>query len=168
VAAALAVGVVAVGAVMAGTSLLSGDNEGQALPDHRPGPTAVLPTGDGSLRTSAPAPGPSGSPSTGAGTATASPSASPSAPTTASSAVLTRASAAAPLLGVGASGPEVQELQMRLKQEHVYAPKVDSVYDTDVESAVARYQRAHGISGDPSGTYGPNTRRVLESRTTEP
>jgi hypothetical protein len=163
-----------VSAVVFGTELLSGGSDETLRPDGRIGPTAVLPTGDGGADTGLPSASPSsasGSPSTG-------PSATSSeSPTESSSASPSRSTGGpgagagqggGPVLSQGSSGPEVQELQLRLEQAGVYRPKADGSYDEDVASAVSRYQRAHGISGDPDGVYGANTRRLLESQTSEP
>jgi peptidoglycan hydrolase-like protein with peptidoglycan-binding domain len=73
------------------------------------------------------------------------------------------------VLREGDTGPQVVELQKRLGQLLLaYIGPDDGVYDTDVANAVARYQRAHGITADPSGVYGPATRADLESRTHAP
>ncbi|UNO42308.1 peptidoglycan-binding domain-containing protein [Streptomyces sp. MST-110588] len=72
------------------------------------------------------------------------------------------------VLREGASGPEVVELQDRLRQVGGYAGPADGRYDADVREAVAAYQRAYQVRGDPEGVYGPWTRRSLESRTDEP
>jgi putative peptidoglycan binding protein len=70
-------------------------------------------------------------------------------------------------LRAGDSGPEVAELQRRLKQAGalVESVPVDGVYSQLVELAVAEYQVRNGVRGDDSGEYGPNTRRALESET---
>lgn len=68
----------------------------------------------------------------------------------------------------GDSGPEVAELQRRLKQAGALqqdAPE-DGVYSSDVQQAVARYQEDRDVRGDNYGEYGPYTRRALESQTT--
>lgn len=64
----------------------------------------------------------------------------------------------------GDVGPEVAELQRRLKQAGVLdedAPE-DGVYSRQVRQAVAKYQARNGVRGDETGEYGPNTRRSLE------
>ncbi|MFF8861128.1 peptidoglycan-binding protein [Streptomyces sp. NPDC015139] len=67
----------------------------------------------------------------------------------------------------GDTGPEVTDLQERL----LHVPDVyrggstSGVYDTTLTEAVARFQLWYGISGDETGVYGDDTRRVLESRT---
>ncbi|QIY55302.1 peptidoglycan-binding protein [Streptomyces sp. RPA4-5] len=72
------------------------------------------------------------------------------------------------MLREGAGGPEVVELQERLRQLAVYPGPEDGRYDTDVRDAVARYQRTYGVAGDPVGVYGAPTRASLESRTQAP
>ncbi|MGP3925446.1 peptidoglycan-binding domain-containing protein [Streptomyces sp. 8N616] len=180
--AAAAAVVASVGAVLLGMQLLSGGDSGgdddRAAPDERVRPTAVLPTGDGALPTGPPL-SQTGKPTGSPGTADPGRSASASKPASSRPTVTAARDrnagessgpvvAASVVIGPGESGAEVLELQLRLKQEHAYAPKADGVYDSDVQSAVARYQRNHDVPGDPVGTYGPNTRRMLESRTTEP
>lgn len=67
----------------------------------------------------------------------------------------------------GDSGPEVAELQRRLKQAGALdedAPE-DGVYSQQVQQAVAQFQARNRVRGDEYGEYGPNTRRVLESQT---
>ncbi|MCH6160080.1 peptidoglycan-binding protein [Streptomyces marispadix] len=67
----------------------------------------------------------------------------------------------------GDRGPEVTELQRRLKQAGALdedAPE-DGVYSRDVQQAVARFQSWNDVRGDEFGEYGPNTRRALESQT---
>ncbi|USA05349.1 peptidoglycan-binding protein [Streptomyces lydicamycinicus] len=50
----------------------------------------------------------------------------------------------------------------------MYPGPEDGRYDADVRDAVARYQRAYGVAGDPDGVYGAATRASLESRTQAP
>ncbi|NKY15815.1 peptidoglycan-binding domain-containing protein [Streptomyces somaliensis] len=57
------------------------------------------------------------------------------------------------------------ELQYRLRQLGMYGNAMDGRYDKGVERAVARYQERRGITADPSGVYGPTTRRALEAET---
>ncbi|MFG1806311.1 peptidoglycan-binding protein [Streptomyces sp. NPDC049040] len=66
-----------------------------------------------------------------------------------------------PVLQVGASGPEVTDLQQRLTEVWVYHGPVDGQYDSGVEKAVATFQIWYGVDGDPSGVYGPATRAAL-------
>ncbi|MEU0114152.1 peptidoglycan-binding domain-containing protein [Streptomyces bobili] len=67
----------------------------------------------------------------------------------------------------GAAGPEVTDLQQRLRRiPNVYDDgATDGRYDTVLAEAVARFQLWYGIRGDESGVYGDDTRRDLESRT---
>ncbi|WP_037955675.1 peptidoglycan-binding domain-containing protein [Streptomyces sulphureus] len=70
-------------------------------------------------------------------------------------------------LSVGDTGPEVVDLQRRLKQVgklDADAPE-DGTYSTQVQEAVLRYQVENRIEGDRWGDYGPATKRSLESRT---
>ncbi|WP_314172480.1 peptidoglycan-binding domain-containing protein [Streptomyces winkii] len=67
----------------------------------------------------------------------------------------------------GDSGPEVAELQRRLKQVGALDEDAaeDGVYSQQVQQAVTRYQAQNNVRGDDFGEYGPNTRRALESET---
>lgn len=67
-----------------------------------------------------------------------------------------------PVLREGDSGPEVVELQYRLRQTYAYRGDVDGRYDGEVREGVARFQEWYGVRGDPEGVYGPHTRRALE------
>jgi hypothetical protein len=62
-------------------------------------------------------------------------------------------------LSLGSTGNEVTELQRRLTAEGVYSGPITGYYGPLTESAVKKYQSAHGI--DPAGYIGPNTRAVL-------
>ncbi|WP_225830767.1 peptidoglycan-binding protein [Streptomyces sp. NK08204] len=76
---------------------------------------------------------------------------------------------AAPLvLRRGDKGPEITELQLRLRQLNLYGDQANGVFTRPVEDAVRRYQLARGIQGDDPGTYGPATRASLESETSQP
>ncbi len=65
----------------------------------------------------------------------------------------------------GDRGPEVTELQNRLREVWLYAGPPDGNYNDQVRSAVVIYQSYQDIEGDPVGVYGPNTRGVLEAET---
>ncbi|MET7733509.1 peptidoglycan-binding domain-containing protein [Streptomyces sp. NPDC005402] len=67
----------------------------------------------------------------------------------------------------GDSGPEVSDLQERLRRiPNVYDNgSTEGTYDTTLTAAVARFQLWYGIRGDEDGVYGDDTRRDLESRT---
>jgi len=60
------------------------------------------------------------------------------------------------------------ELQKRLQEAWVYQGPANGRYDSKVENAVSQYQSWMNIQGDPSGVYGPETRRALEASTQEP
>jgi hypothetical protein len=68
----------------------------------------------------------------------------------------------------GDSGPEVAELQQRLRRiPNVYDDgSTAGRYDAVLKEAVARFQLWYGIRGDETGVYGNDTRQDLESRTT--
>ncbi|MEU5323542.1 peptidoglycan-binding protein [Streptomyces sp. NPDC021056] len=93
--------------------------------------------------------------SSASATATSSPTSSPS-------------QGEAPVLRLGDRGPEVIELQLRLRQTGFFGGEADGVYDREVESAVRAYQLTRVVVDDESGVYGPATRTSLESETSEP
>ncbi|MEU4659035.1 peptidoglycan-binding protein [Streptomyces sp. NPDC023723] len=74
----------------------------------------------------------------------------------------------ATVLRRGDAGPEVTELQLRLRQLHLYMDDVDGDYGRRVEDAVRTFQWARGIHSEELGTYGPKTREQLERETQEP
>ncbi|MFF9085192.1 peptidoglycan-binding protein [Streptomyces sp. NPDC014991] len=76
--------------------------------------------------------------------------------------------AAAPVLRRGDTGPQVTELQQRLRRLNLYGDQVNGVFTRPVEDAVRNYQLARGIKGDTLGEYGPATRSSLESETAQP
>nr|WSX74304.1 peptidoglycan-binding protein [Streptomyces sp. NBC_00899]WSX79631.1 peptidoglycan-binding protein [Streptomyces sp. NBC_00899] len=110
---------------------------------------------------------------------TAPPSSAPASPSPSVSASATTTATAPPsstpppgdastqpgVLQVGASGPEVEDLQQRLTAVWVYHGPVDGQYDSHVEHSVAMFQVWYGVQGDPSGVYGPATRAALEAAT---
>ncbi|MFF2851455.1 peptidoglycan-binding protein [Streptomyces sp. NPDC058001] len=163
-------------------------HEDTALPDTpRSAPDTAEPepsSPSASARSSAPAPA-NPSPPAPSGTRSGSPSSSPSsspspnssapstpsspAPSTAKAGGSTAPQPPAPpapdeTLRRGDEGPEVQRLQERLRQLRLYSGRMNGVYSSRVEEAVARYQWARGID-EESGVYGPKTRRSLESET---
>lgn len=73
-----------------------------------------------------------------------------------------------PVLRLGDEGPEVTELQLRLRQIGLYAGDIDGDYDRSVEGSVRTYQLTRVILSEPSGVYGTATRTSLESETSEP
>ncbi|MFC8227105.1 peptidoglycan-binding protein [Streptomyces sp. NPDC057287] len=186
--------VAAVGAAVAavvGTAAFAGglfddeDGRDSALPEV----TATAPDRGGEPAASVSA-SPSASPSaTPSSSATTSPSASPS-PSVSPSASRSAAAPASPspsasattapptttaappveevsagTLRPGDQGAEVSELQRRLQEVWVYRGPDDGAYSERVEQAVAEYQRWVSVTGDPSGVYGPETRRALEAHT---
>ncbi|KUL46925.1 peptidoglycan-binding domain-containing protein [Streptomyces regalis] len=133
-------------------------SEGTSSAAASPSPTAspsTPPTGGSDDPN--PSPTPTGTPSGPGTTASASPTPAPSAPQD-----------AAPVLRLADQGPEVTELQLRLRQIGYYGGAVDADYDREVESAVRTYQLTRVILSDESGVYGKATRRSLESETSEP
>ncbi|GGZ51242.1 peptidoglycan-binding domain-containing protein [Streptomyces bluensis] len=119
---------------------------------------------------------PSASPSTPDGSArpSSSPSPTPSAP---SPSVTSSESPGSEEVGeerssrtlrLGDDGPEVSELQLRLRQVAVYFGDIDESFDEQVEAAVRRYQFTRDIDEDDRGVYGAATRERLESETEEP
>ncbi|MCC9741855.1 peptidoglycan-binding domain-containing protein [Streptomyces sp. MNU89] len=191
-----AAAVVAVCAGVLGTGLLGGDKEERAAPNENSlTPTAVLPT-DGNGPSASASASPSASVSANGGSPSASatdssPSASPSGaagsaapdgtpnPTRASGSVSDAPDEPGdgsgsgqddpPILQKGMSGPEVLEMQQRLNQVGLFSTvDEDGSYDEQDERAIANYQLWNGVEGDPSGVYGPATRRSLEERTEEP
>ncbi|MFI8187743.1 peptidoglycan-binding protein [Streptomyces sp. NPDC085946] len=73
-----------------------------------------------------------------------------------------------PVLRRGDRGPEVTELQLRLRQLYLYNDEASGYFSPRVEEALRNYQWARGISADELGVYGPATRTRLESETREP
>ncbi|MEU9113031.1 peptidoglycan-binding protein [Streptomyces sp. NPDC048483] len=179
---------VAATAVLLGTDMLSGGERDRAAPpDHSTvAPTAAFPThgSPGPSATGPSSPHPSQAPSqrpssrpTSRDTLTPhrTPTPRPPAPTRASGSVSrppdgqpSTAPTGPIALREGSSGPEVAELQNRLRQLARYLGPDDGRYDADVRAAVARYQEAYGVTGDPDGVYGEQTRASLESQTDEP
>ncbi|MGR8010768.1 peptidoglycan-binding protein [Streptomyces hypolithicus] len=76
--------------------------------------------------------------------------------------------AAVTTLSRGDRGPEVAELQGRLKQVWLYNGPEHGQFNDRVEQAVSVYQSYKSIEGDPEGVYGPNTRAALEAETQQP
>ncbi|MEU6147859.1 peptidoglycan-binding domain-containing protein [Streptomyces sp. NPDC047081] len=107
------------------------------------------------------------SPTPTGSTAPTGPSSSATATTTGAPAP-TESGGQAPVLRLGDKGPEVVELQLRLKQIGYYDGNADGDFDSDVQSAVRSYQFTRFILTDESGVYGHPTRTALEAETTEP
>ncbi|MFJ7154506.1 peptidoglycan-binding protein [Streptomyces sp. NPDC101118] len=74
----------------------------------------------------------------------------------------------APTLSEGDQGPEVVELQQRLKEAGYYWGPANGRYSRKLEDAVARFQQYAHVQEDPRGVYGPETRATLERFTHEP
>lgn len=72
------------------------------------------------------------------------------------------------VLSRGDTGPEVKELQQRLRQLYLYMGEPHGTYDTPVEEAVTRFQYARGTRDDGRGVYGRATRAALEAETRAP
>ncbi|MFJ8795320.1 peptidoglycan-binding protein [Streptomyces sp. NPDC102462] len=73
-----------------------------------------------------------------------------------------------PVLRRGDSGPEVTELQLRLKQLNLYWASANGRFDRHLEDAVRTYQWTRGIREDEPGVYDAATRTSLESETSQP
>ncbi|MGW3108481.1 peptidoglycan-binding protein [Streptomyces sp. NPDC001100] len=99
---------------------------------------------------------------TGSTVPTETPSGAPTAPSPSAS------NGQALVLRFGDKGPEVVELQLRLRQIGLYGGAADGDYDREVESAVRSYQLTRLVLQDESGVYGTATRVALESETSEP
>ncbi|MFC8293378.1 peptidoglycan-binding protein [Streptomyces sp. NPDC057242] len=67
-------------------------------------------------------------------------------------------------VGRGSSGPDVADLQRRLRRLRLYAGPADGVFGESVEAALRRYQVARHIPQE-DGAYGPLTRAVLRAET---
>ncbi|MFI6372233.1 peptidoglycan-binding protein [Streptomyces sp. NPDC050546] len=121
---------------------------------------------------------PSASPSPSAPSPSASPSrtASPSAPETSASASSpgktppgnSRQNGDPTVLRLGDRGPEVTELQSRLRQLFLYDDDTDGTFDNRLQEAVRNYQYSRGVQSDDLGVYDRETRTRLESETREP
>ncbi|QWB25910.1 MULTISPECIES: peptidoglycan-binding protein [Streptomyces] len=121
---------------------------------------------------------PSTSPSPSETSASPSPSqtASPSAPETSASASgsakkppdNSRQNGEPTVLRLGDRGPEVSELQSRLRQLFLYDDDTDGTFDDRLQDAVRNYQYSRGIQADDLGVYDRDTRTKLESETQEP
>ncbi|MFI6872529.1 peptidoglycan-binding protein [Streptomyces sp. NPDC050400] len=65
----------------------------------------------------------------------------------------------------GDRGPEVAELQSRLRRLNLYPGEPNGNFNGPTEYAVRTYQISRGITSDTPGTYGPSTRESLERET---
>ncbi|MEU9917865.1 peptidoglycan-binding domain-containing protein [Streptomyces sp. NPDC051001] len=144
------------------------DEQSTASDPSSPGPSASMTSAQpppsvtsspDTTTTAAPLPptgtAPTATSSSATATATGSPTSSPS-------------HGEAPVLRLGDRGPEVIELQLRLRQTGFFAGEADGVYDREVENAVRAYQLTRVVVEDEPGVYGPATRTSLQSETSEP
>ncbi|NEB07957.1 peptidoglycan-binding protein [Streptomyces coelicoflavus] len=163
-----------------------------SVPDPSTGEASPSTDPSASPASSAPSASPSPSPSASASTsasasasASPSPSASSASPTASRSAEPTRSTTApaeeappeseeeglapggGPTLQRGDQGPEVVELQQRLRGMDMYWGEFNGNFNRQVEDAVRQYQWYRGIYTDGVGVYGPDTRRRLESEQRE-
>ncbi|MEU6917180.1 peptidoglycan-binding domain-containing protein [Streptomyces olindensis] len=118
---------------------------------------------------------PSPSPSTPSASPSPSRSAGPSAPPPSASASTPgqtspddRQNDAPAVLRRGDRGPQVAELQQRLRQVYLYDEEADGSFDDRLEEAVRTYQWSRGVRTDDLGVYDRETRQRLESETRKP
>jgi peptidoglycan hydrolase-like protein with peptidoglycan-binding domain len=111
---------------------------------------------------------PTGSPATPTGSADPTGAPSDSAPSPTGTARPSAPGQQEPVLRFGDRGPEVTELQLRLRQIGYYGGDIDGDYDREVENAVRGYQLTRVVLADESGVYGRATRTSLESETSPP
>ncbi|MEV6959524.1 peptidoglycan-binding protein [Streptomyces sp. NPDC051207] len=135
-------------------------------------PTSASPTASAG-ESASPSPSPSRS------SASPSPSKEPAEPSAAPTVTATGTVSSGPddgrvgeaaVLRRGDRGPEVTELQLRLRQLYLYTGDADGRFTDQVENSLRNYQWSRGVeTGEGQlGVYGPETRRSLESETREP
>ncbi|MEU0894935.1 peptidoglycan-binding protein [Streptomyces massasporeus] len=195
VAAAACVAVVAAAGYASGLFSYESPSRDTALPDDirasvpdAPSSSAASTPPQGSTSAASPAPAappspsrggsPSASPSPSAPSASASPSQSPSPSAPQPSGSATGPEQAPPdngrqktgptVLRLGDRGPEVTELQLRLRQLYLYDDDTDGTFDDRLADAVRTYQWSRGVQTDELGVYDRETREKLESETREP
>ncbi|QTD98280.1 peptidoglycan-binding domain-containing protein [Streptomyces cyanogenus] len=132
-----------------------------------PPPPAPVPPAPSASPTPTPTPSPASPSPSATPSPTLSRTTSPT-PSTTVSGTPRATPAVAPVLRLGDTGPQVTELQQRLRQLNLYGDRVDGVFTRTVQDAVRNYQLARGIMGDVLGEYGPATRKSLEGETTKP
>ncbi|MDJ0383115.1 peptidoglycan-binding domain-containing protein [Streptomyces sp. G-G2] len=64
----------------------------------------------------------------------------------------------------GDSGAEVRALQEQLFAQGFTYVSASGTYDDGTRRGVAQFQRDRGLTGDPSGVYGPATRAAMTGR----
>ncbi|WP_217240582.1 peptidoglycan-binding protein [Streptomyces sp. AC555_RSS877] len=140
-------------------------------------PTSAPPTSASPSASVSESPSPTASPSASASSASPSPSrsAEPTRSPTSSEAADAGSAEGAdedradePVLSRGDRGPEVTELQQRLRQLHLYNDEIDGNFTDKVENALRNYQWSRGVGTDTLGVYDEETRAKLESETAEP
>lgn len=80
-----------------------------------------------------------------------------------SMATMIGSASAAPVLTVGSSSGDVWDLQYRLKALNFYTQPLDGVYGLQTKAAVAKFQKAYGLSAD--GVTGTKTWNALKKYT---
>lgn len=78
-----------------------------------------------------------------------------------SMATMIGSASAAPVLTVGSSSGDVWDLQYRLKTLNFYTQPLDGVYGAQTKAAVAKFQKAYGLSAD--GVTGTKTWNALKN-----
>ncbi len=150
-----------------------------SVPDGTPAPSAKASKSPSASPTSA-SPTPSATQSESPSPSASSASPSPSATTASPSPTPTTAQASeappeettpepdAPVLRRGDKGPEVTELQLRLRQLYLYNGDINGNFNWPLEDALRNYQWSRGVGRDDLGVYTAETRASLESETSEP
>jgi N-acetylmuramoyl-L-alanine amidase len=80
-----------------------------------------------------------------------------------SMATMLGSASAAPVLTVGSTSGDVWDLQYRLKTLDYYTQPLDGVYGSQTKAAVAKFQKAYGLSAD--GVTGTKTWNALKKYT---
>ncbi|MGW6736492.1 peptidoglycan-binding protein [Streptomyces sp. NPDC055013] len=174
------------GAVLGGLHLYDSPSRARAASDDVRAPVPDSSTEDGTspegqsaaTATASPASSPTSSPGTPPAGSPATPTDSSTTPIAASSGGGAEGGTATPeptapegqppVLRLGDQGPEVTELQQRLREIGLYSGDTDGSYDRGVEGSVRTYQLTRVVLSDESGVYGEATRASLESETSEP
>ncbi|MGA5287917.1 peptidoglycan-binding protein [Streptomyces pseudogriseolus] len=140
-------------------------------PPVSPGASASVSDSPSASASASGSPSPSASSSAPSASASDEPSATPSADAESSAPAVApepeEPVGTAPVLRRGDRGPEVVELQQRLRQVWLYQGDMNGQYGRRVEEAVRHYQWSRGID-EELGVYGPQTRARLEAETGTP